>query len=431
MIFTWNKILEINWKKLYGKRNAVHGEKDPIEGTNGATRETVKSLDEVTRFLLSAIEVPLFGAAILAILIVGERNFFSTQVRYQTEPIQSIGQWAPIVGTGLAALGSLYVLFATEDALEEKTPAPSIRPCHCQDHDHLTDGTPSQQVRDPESSQSTHDDESVQSQVLEDSDGSQDQAGEKEKGPMRERLDSSPSRHVTDRQQAGQILGEPLTMRHTAPAGRPHPSNTWSSSDVGNRRKIFNGLYTAVNYIGTPAPKRFDDSEFRRGKAQDFPEIPGEEHRNPELLNIRKGYNHSRIEDDEDNAMPVIREPRSRAGSFVSNVPSDLGIERVSSRSGGVIPQSTRSRSPSPCGQRLHTNSLPPTRLPFDSSVLHPPSHVDGADDETAPGRATLDVPGANNHASRRRSQVSSISIPPPVMQSGPRSPAIVISPDT
>jgi hypothetical protein len=34
----------------------------------------------------------LISSQILAILIIGERNFFSTQVDYQTEPIVSVGK---------------------------------------------------------------------------------------------------------------------------------------------------------------------------------------------------------------------------------------------------------------------------------------------------------------------------------------------------
>lgn len=43
----------------------------------------------------NVVATPIFGAAILAILIIGEWNFFSTQVSYQTEPIASIGKATP------------------------------------------------------------------------------------------------------------------------------------------------------------------------------------------------------------------------------------------------------------------------------------------------------------------------------------------------
>ena len=56
-----------------------------------------------------------------------------------------------------------------------------------------------------------------------------------------------------------------------------------SISDAGNRRKVAKALSTVANYLGTASEGQFDDSEFKRGKALDFPEIPGEEGRNSEL----------------------------------------------------------------------------------------------------------------------------------------------------
>ncbi len=91
----WNKILEINWKARFGNKDEDKQDK-PIEGTNGATLEKMKGLDKLIRLFLSAVEIPVFGAAVLAILINGERNFWSRQVRYQTEPIASIGKFLPV-----------------------------------------------------------------------------------------------------------------------------------------------------------------------------------------------------------------------------------------------------------------------------------------------------------------------------------------------
>lgn len=88
----WNKILEINWKARFGKKDdAKNADEQPIEGTNGATPKKMKGVNGMVRLLLSAVEIPLFGAAVLAILIIGERNFWSHQMRYQTEPIASVG----------------------------------------------------------------------------------------------------------------------------------------------------------------------------------------------------------------------------------------------------------------------------------------------------------------------------------------------------
>lgn len=89
----WNKILEINWKSRYGDREAELAD-ELIEGTNGATVQNMKRINTVARIFLSTIEIPLFGAAVLTIMILGELNFFSSQVNYQTEPIASIGKLA-------------------------------------------------------------------------------------------------------------------------------------------------------------------------------------------------------------------------------------------------------------------------------------------------------------------------------------------------
>jgi hypothetical protein len=44
------------------------------------------------RSWLMLIEIPVFVVAVLAILVKGEMNFFSEPVRYQTEPIASVGK---------------------------------------------------------------------------------------------------------------------------------------------------------------------------------------------------------------------------------------------------------------------------------------------------------------------------------------------------
>jgi hypothetical protein len=94
LVSMWNKILEINWKKRFGDPDANQPPADePIEGTNGATIAKMKGVNAMIRSFLSAVEIPVFGAAVLAILIIGEKNFFSGPVNYQTEPIASVGKY--------------------------------------------------------------------------------------------------------------------------------------------------------------------------------------------------------------------------------------------------------------------------------------------------------------------------------------------------
>jgi len=87
LIFTWDKILEINWKR----RRHVEPLDARIEGANMTVGE-MKGINNVVRKFLSVIEIPLFGGVIITIIGVGEANFFSPQVRYMTEPMASIGE---------------------------------------------------------------------------------------------------------------------------------------------------------------------------------------------------------------------------------------------------------------------------------------------------------------------------------------------------
>ena len=87
----------------------------------------------------SNVQIIVLSGAVLTIVCIGEKNFFSPQVRYQTELwpllVSTIctrdlnhlicckGQWTPLAGTGLAILGSLYLLLAAEVAALKKKEA--------------------------------------------------------------------------------------------------------------------------------------------------------------------------------------------------------------------------------------------------------------------------------------------------------------------
>ncbi|KAG5979279.1 hypothetical protein E4U54_006952, partial [Claviceps lovelessii] len=83
-----DKILEINWKSRFGITDETCNE--PIEGTNGATVGKMYLVNETVRFFMSVAIVPIFAGAGLAVLILGEINFYSEQMRYQNEPMASI-----------------------------------------------------------------------------------------------------------------------------------------------------------------------------------------------------------------------------------------------------------------------------------------------------------------------------------------------------
>ena len=92
VIFMWTKILEINWRTRFGDGLSEEKRGEVIDGTNGATEEGMRGVNRAVRKFLSAVEIPVFSAAILAILVIGERNFWSPPMRYQTEPLTTIGR---------------------------------------------------------------------------------------------------------------------------------------------------------------------------------------------------------------------------------------------------------------------------------------------------------------------------------------------------
>lgn len=88
--------------------------------------------------------------------------------------------------------------------------------------------------------------------------------------------------------------------------------------DIGNRRKVAKMLTTITDYLGTAGHGQFDDSGFRRGRASDWPEIPGEVYRNRHLSRTKKKYNPDR--DADGNLTPASPERLSRTASFQGSV---------------------------------------------------------------------------------------------------------------
>lgn len=86
-----NKILDFNWKVRSGKQKPATNEKERIKGTK-ATIGMMKDVNSTLRLVLGRVEIVVFGGLVLAILVIGERNFFSDQVSYQSEPMYAIGQ---------------------------------------------------------------------------------------------------------------------------------------------------------------------------------------------------------------------------------------------------------------------------------------------------------------------------------------------------
>ncbi|KAL4747760.1 hypothetical protein BDW72DRAFT_7641 [Aspergillus terricola var. indicus] len=286
LLYFWSLVLQDTWNNRFGEGTDIDRRNEVIEGTNGATVGKMLQINGLVRTVLSTVEAPVFAAAVLAILVLGERNFFSRPVNHGTEPIASIGQWAPIVGTGFAIFGSLY-LFLTDD--DEKPSSP----CKCTCHG--GQGSGPHGTTDAAAFTSGNEPASCEVVVL-----------------------TSP---------------EPVHTRPTQDETR----------DVGYRRGIGRALKRLADTISIAAHDRLTDYEFKQGPALDFPEIPAEEQRNSELPQIRDQYNQKR----DSNASRTLSRVGSTisTASWRDGERSSTTSHGISPRSSR---QSTRSRSPSP-----------------------------------------------------------------------------------
>jgi hypothetical protein len=282
LIFTWDKILEINWKR----RRPVEPLNARIEGANMTVGE-LKGINNVVRKFLGVIEIPLFGGVIITIIGVGEANFFSPQVRFMTEPMASIGkqriiaicqfltcslgQWSPIAGTIMAALGSLYILWSTSG-------------------DDVPKGKPPNQSENSDSSRISRSSERQPSQRY---------PSPVYLGPDRETGDDlgirSESPNVIE---LTPTITYPDSERHTGPASQAIRQDTHQlDQPTAGRNRIRGWLTSAGNYLGDAAHERLDpDHERVDEETQRFPEVPGEILRNPDLERISRTYSQLREE---------------------------------------------------------------------------------------------------------------------------------------
>ncbi|KAI0006590.1 hypothetical protein F4779DRAFT_556070 [Xylariaceae sp. FL0662B] len=396
LVSTWNKILEISWKTRFGNKDdeRMH---EPIEGTNGATMSKMSGVNDAVRMFLSTVEVPVFAAAILAILIVGELNFNSYQVRYQTEPITSVGQWTPIVGTTLAALGSLYLFFVAniQDLKDDPRSGSSTYHCNCAHHQYPPNHDQATSMHIDDSRSSSHD-------------------------PA-----DPPATRPTLSDIHGVASMETVGSTNRSGSGQDHHSEQHAiAPDAGYRRKVAKKLMVVSNYFGTASPKQFDDSEFKHGKAVDFPEIPGEAGRNPEIYRIRETYNLPR--DADGNATPVLR---GRSSSRTGSVTSGLNLDRSPSRSSAGSP------SPSPSSPKgmSRADTLPTQQSSLDLQRFATSPAINVSRGRPRQRRDTLEVPSPvhPHFPPRNDPSTSPVPVSPSIVatrQSQESPPTIVVS---
>ncbi|KAH8178559.1 CoA-transferase family III [Sarocladium implicatum] len=296
-----DKILEESSSK-YRRGMRDHGDgNEPIEGTNGATRSGMERINEMVKRCVTVAVVPIFMAAGLSILIVGERNFFSKQVSYRTEPIESVGQWAPIAAASLAVIGSLYLLVAND--MENLTKEEEEGHCSCS-HCHGP----------------THPTLGLRLQMM-----SLDTAA----------VSGGPG--IGSRGSPGVQHSSISIDRHFLSGDLTRTTSEAVTLDAGRRRTVARAFVQASRAMGMAAREWTDDSEFRRGRAMDFPEIPGEQYRSRQLSQIRTQYNQPR---DENGNVTPAGPARSRASSFVGSV-------RIRNDETGGIPTSPARTHPS------------------------------------------------------------------------------------
>lgn len=303
-----------------------------------------------------------------------------------------VGQWAPIVGTGLAVLGSLSFRLATklEGAKGKADPIASVHHCTCA--------------------------------IQEVGRGRSEASSRSGATP-----DATATPHHFSKSDRGTSSEKVPTTNEQAP-GHDLQANGPRTADVGNRRKVANALLTIGNYLGTAAHDRFDDSEFKHGKAVDFPEIPGEEQRNSALTQIRDRYNQHRETDGDASSM--FHERPSRAGSFAGSISSGFGVDGGTRTPRSSSPQPPSSPLPSPTTPRRqqHASTLPAGKTSFELQNAPSSSSAASGGGGLAQRRATLAVPSRVPHGSSRNNPPASSIAPTVTVAGGQNSPAIVIS---
>ncbi|KAF1914295.1 hypothetical protein BDU57DRAFT_557965 [Ampelomyces quisqualis] len=301
LIFTWDKILEINWKR----RRQAENSHEPVEGANVTVGE-LKGINNVVRMFLSVVEIPVFSGAVIAILGIGEANFWSHQVSYQTEPMASVGQWAPIAGTVIAALGSLYLLWYKEDTKAKEKPAIHYHPSEGSGHE-----------PPPSRSSGTH--------------------RSSERNSESHPLDIHPT--LSNDWRLSRAITQPDLERNNT------NGTNYGDEPTAGRPRVRQWFTTAANYLGNAAHQKLDVSDYKDQKAHGFPEVPGELFRNPDLEITRTQYEQ-------------LREQNSRAqSSYAPSTHSTPGHE-----GGSTSPLQSSPRldtSPSRIPKRRDTLEVP------------------------------------------------------------------------
>lgn len=105
LISVWQKVMHINWLKHWTRRHSTPStvgggpnEKQPEgltpeEEHERNIRDDERWMDKKIRLVLGLVERIVFTVCIMAIVILGEMNFWSSQMRAGVEHMNGVGEW--------------------------------------------------------------------------------------------------------------------------------------------------------------------------------------------------------------------------------------------------------------------------------------------------------------------------------------------------
>lgn len=263
------------------------------------------------------------------------------------------------MGTGLAAVGSLYGLLA--DNTKRKADNIQSRhdkehcPCpHHHHHNHSDDnesfGDSSQEIARSVIHRASHD---------------------RVDGIMEMRRPTDASSVSPTRRWTTNTTSQDPHLEHHENIRRSDTLDTLGTTRVGTSRMNVAKAFERVGEIfGNPAPDRFNDSILQSGPAAEFPTTPGEEYLNRELPKMQDKYNATQLQ-----------RQRSRNGSFISGEGVSGGGGGGQGNEGHYYHRHSTSEL-----YRTDTWAGPSTRASVDRSV------------SPAPRRATLEPPKPTYH---------------------------------
>ncbi|KAJ4003698.1 hypothetical protein NW766_012149 [Fusarium irregulare] len=317
LVSMWDRVLEINWRRRFGRQQE---EEEETTEDGGANKGVMKKVNDTIGFYLKILAVPVFGGAGLAILIVGEINFFSPQVDYQTEPMANIGQWAPVTGTAMAMVGSLYLLLArhAEEAGDPYKP----HQCNCP-HCHIDNSARQSQI-------SHH--------------GSMSSLNSRHTGPTISVTDT----HATNQLSPNLDVPPPRSSLHRDSSIDGNRSINHPARNP-YRQKVEKAFFKVGDILGTPAHDFITEPRNRDPSHVDLPMVPGERFRNERVSAVEREQDQHQEHESE------VASIRTRSDSFRANEAPVQNVERCTSLP--VMPAAaiTRSRSATPSRPRAST----------------------------------------------------------------------------